>query len=157
MPFQRIAKNVLAVLVLGLCAGPALADLYRWVDPETGSVKFSSYPPPWYGDATKERGQPKVERIPAQSEGAPAPAQAGAEGEKAGAAAGPGLEALEARRNALLKEIAEGAGQSPELFKRRIQAYQAVADEMDKADPAGAQARAAEARALLENLARGAQ
>ncbi len=38
----------------------AAADLYRWVDPRTGSVKFSSAPPPWY---ETERG-PKVERIP---------------------------------------------------------------------------------------------
>ena len=42
----------------------AHADLYRWVDPETGSVKFSSYPPPWYGDEAMQRRAPKVERIP---------------------------------------------------------------------------------------------
>jgi hypothetical protein len=41
----------------------AVADLYRWVDPETGSVKFSSYPPPWYGDEAKQRNAPKVEVI----------------------------------------------------------------------------------------------
>jgi hypothetical protein len=45
-------------------SGPAAADLYRWVDPETGSIKFSSYPPPWYGDPAKERRAPKVEVIP---------------------------------------------------------------------------------------------
>ena len=45
-----------------------MADLYRWVDPETGSVKFSSYPPPWHGDAAKERRAPKVEHIPARRE-----------------------------------------------------------------------------------------
>ena len=45
-------------------AGAAAADLYRWIDPETGSVKFSSYPPPWYGDPAKERRAPKVEVIP---------------------------------------------------------------------------------------------
>ncbi len=44
-------------------ASPAAADLYRWVDPETGSVKFSSYPPPWFGDAEKQRRAPKVEVI----------------------------------------------------------------------------------------------
>ena len=49
-------------------ANPAAADLYRWVDPETGSVKFSSYPPPWYGDEAKQRRAPTVEVIaPARS------------------------------------------------------------------------------------------
>lgn len=45
-------------------AGAAAADLYRWVDPDTGSVKFSSYPPPWYGDPAKEKRAPKVQVIP---------------------------------------------------------------------------------------------
>jgi Domain of unknown function (DUF4124) len=155
MLFQKIPKKILAALVLGLFVRPALADLYRWADPETGSVKFSSYPPPWYGDAGKERGAPKVERIPAQPQGAPAPSEP--VGEKVGTEAAPRLEALEAQRKQLLRQIGEGAGQSPELFKRRVQAYQALSDEMDKADPAGARARAAQARALLEHLAKGAR
>ena len=50
-------------LLLFAVAHPAIAELYRWVDPETGSVKFSSYPPPWFGDAQKERRAPKVEVI----------------------------------------------------------------------------------------------
>jgi len=50
----------------------AAADLYRWIDPQSGSVKFSSAPPPWY---ETERG-PKVERIPYQG---PAARAAGAE------------------------------------------------------------------------------
>jgi hypothetical protein len=52
-------------MLLFIWAKPAAADLYRWVDPETGSVKFSSYPPPWYGDAAKQRRAPKVDLIPA--------------------------------------------------------------------------------------------
>ena len=57
----------LAMLIAALLwADPAAADLYRWVDPETGSVKFSSYPPPWYGDEAQERRAPKVEVIPAR-------------------------------------------------------------------------------------------
>ena len=51
-------------LLLAAIAIPAGADLYRWVDPDTGSVKFSSYPPPWFGDAAKERRAPRVEVIP---------------------------------------------------------------------------------------------
>lgn len=34
-----------ALLALLAVAAPAHADLYRWVDPETGSVKFSTLPP----------------------------------------------------------------------------------------------------------------
>jgi len=59
-------------LVLAVWATAAAADLYRWIDPESGSIKYSSYPPPWYGDAEQERRAPKVERIPARQDG-PAP------------------------------------------------------------------------------------
>jgi len=55
---------IASVMLLFIWANPAAADLYRWVDPETGSVKFSSYPPPWYGDAAKQRRAPKVEVVP---------------------------------------------------------------------------------------------
>ena len=64
-------KRVLFILLLVPCF--AYADLYRWVDPETGAVKFSSYPPPWLGDPERERGAPVVEVIP--SRGTPAPAK----------------------------------------------------------------------------------
>ena len=52
-------------LAVMIWAGAAAADLYRWVDPESGSVKFSSYPPPWYGDKAKQRRAPRVVLIPA--------------------------------------------------------------------------------------------
>jgi len=60
-------KLAIALALLAWAAqfsGPAAADLYRWVDPDTGSVKFSSYPPPWFGDPAMERRAPKVEVIP---------------------------------------------------------------------------------------------
>lgn len=57
----RIAVPI-AVLMC-LWAGSAAAQLYRWVDPETGSVKYSSYPPPWFNDAVKQPRTPKVEVI----------------------------------------------------------------------------------------------
>lgn len=77
----------LALLLL-LCAAPALADLYRWVDPQTGSVKFSSYPPPWYGDPALEKRAPRVEHIPAGREAPPVAPTAGLE-EKPGARSAP--------------------------------------------------------------------
>lgn len=61
--------RVLAFLVIAGWAAAAAADLYRWVDPETGSIKFSSYPPPWYGDEKLERRLPKVEHIPPRGPG----------------------------------------------------------------------------------------
>jgi hypothetical protein len=36
---------VRALALLLALAAPAHADLYRWVDPDTGSVKFSNLPP----------------------------------------------------------------------------------------------------------------
>lgn len=55
-------RFLIFVLIAG-CATSAAADLYRWVDPESGSIKFSNYPPPWYGDPARERRSPKVEVI----------------------------------------------------------------------------------------------
>ena len=43
-----------------LAAADAQAQLYRWVDPESGSVKLSNAPPPWYRD---ERPGPAVQVI----------------------------------------------------------------------------------------------
>ena len=64
-----------AVAFLILCSA-AHADLYRWVDPETGSVKISNTPPPWY----ERSGGPAVERVPyappAAKPGAETPASA---------------------------------------------------------------------------------
>lgn len=65
-------RPALAAAVLAW-AGAAAADLYRWVDPETGSVKFSNYPPPWYGDPARERRSPKVEVIPDRGAAKPEP------------------------------------------------------------------------------------
>jgi hypothetical protein len=86
-------RIVLALAVLLAWASPAVADLYRWVDPETGSVKFSSYPPPWFGGAPNPRA-PKVEvilptrtapafepRLDADREAAAAPAAAASRSE----------------------------------------------------------------------------
>src|SRR6185295_10879925 len=65
MPDKRTMRMRLVIVIAMLAwVAPAAADLYRWIDPETGSVKFSSYPPPWYGDEAKERRAPKVEVIP---------------------------------------------------------------------------------------------
>jgi len=64
---MRFAVAVAMLAWTAQFSGPAAADLYRWVDPETGSIKFSSYPPPWHGDPAQERRAPKVEVIPERS------------------------------------------------------------------------------------------
>jgi len=64
---MRFAVAVAMLAWAAQFSGPAAADLYRWVDPESGSIKFSSYPPPWFGDPAQERRAPKVEVIPDRS------------------------------------------------------------------------------------------
>ena len=64
---------MVAWLVAALTTPAAHADLYRWVDPHTGSVKFSSYPPPWFGDQALELNAPAVEVVVYRPPGAPKP------------------------------------------------------------------------------------
>ena len=116
-----------ALAFILLCSA-AHADLYRWVDPETGSVKFSNNPPPWY-----ERGSgPAVERVPYDAPRAQ-PALSGPTA----------IPELRARwREALL---ALSVQRSPENARALAQ----VAAELDKLDPAGARRRSEETAAVL--------
>jgi uncharacterized protein DUF4124 len=138
----------LAVLLAGLPA--AHADLYRWLDPASGSVKLSNYPPP--------AGRP-AEVVPYQGQAAavaPASVLAGS------AAARPAASALEQRWRTLLQGIAAlppdtdlrtaGAG-----LRRQLEAYQALAAELDRVDPAGASRRHEEQAGLFERLRKGLQ
>ena len=136
--------------------GVAHADLYRWLDPETGSVKYSSYPPPWYGDEAKQRRAPQVERIPAGSDPTKRPeAEAGGLQDTAR-----NLEVLEAQRKAMLQQMpaiaARGGSESgvPALQKQ-LEAFGAVSAQLDKLNPEGAAARRAEAEAVLQKLIKG--
>ena len=157
-------RLALAVAMLAL-AGAAAADLYRWVDPESGSVKFSSYPPPWYGDPEKERRAPKVEHLPAgygspQAVSEPDAAGKPAAQAPAAAALSFALSALEARRKAIMQLLAglpqrEDFARSGAGLQQHMLAYQAVAAEMDRLDPKGAAARRAEAQPLIDKLREG--
>jgi hypothetical protein len=144
---------LLTSLFLG---GVARADLYRWVDPDTGSVKYSSYPPPWYGDEAKQRGAPKVERIPAGSDRTAKP-EAAAGGPQDAAR---NFEVPEAQRKAMLQQMpaiaARGgtAGGVPALQKQ-LEAFAAVSEQLDKLNPEGAVARRVEAEAVLQKLIKG--
>ena len=145
----------LSLLMISFWSLPAFADLYRWIDPETGSVKFSSYPPPWYGDPEQERRAHKVEHIPERK-----PGPAAAPDSAPGGAPGTSLDALEARRKQVMQQLTVlptqqdfqrgGAG-----LKQHLDAYAAVSAEMDRLDPRGAETRRAEAQPLLEKLVQG--
>jgi len=129
-----------------LAALPARADLYRWIDPETGAIKYSSYPPPWMGDAERERRLPPVEVLRYTPRGAArAP-----EGDQA-------IAPLENRRRRLLQELLalpERRDRGPDEIQRQLQAYQLLAGELDRLDPRGAAARKAEDYEVMEKLRR---
>jgi hypothetical protein len=145
----------IAFLAMALTAFPAHADLYRWIDRETGSVKFSNTPPPWFGDPEKERVSPAVEVIQYREPGAPKPAPTV---EKPAAANQVG--ALEARWAELVKFFAalpattdfERAGAG---IRQQIQAYQALSAELDRLDPAGTARRRAQEQGIVETIRRG--
>lgn len=135
----------LAIALLLVVLPAANADLYRWVDPQTGSVKFSSSPPPWY---ETERG-PQVERIPYQG---PAARPSGAEKPAAGAST---LAALEARWRESLRTLAEAAEKGDlsaptEGTRRQLEVFQAIMAELDRLDPGGRERRRAAQLSLLQ-------
>jgi hypothetical protein len=125
---------------------PARADLYRWIDPETGAIKYSSYPPPWVGDAERERHLPPVEVLRHTPRGtARTP-----EGDKA-------IAPLEDRRRRLLQELLalpERKDRGPDEVQRQLQVYQQLAYELDRLDPQGAAARKAEDYEVIDRVRR---
>ncbi len=136
----------------------AAADLYRWVDPETGSVKFSSYPPPWYGDQAKQHRAPKVERIPTGRD--PAARADVAEGSAQDAAKS--YEALEAQRKAMLQQMPSiaargGSERGVPALQKHLEAFGALSEQIDRLNPEGAAARRTEAEAVLQKLIKGQQ
>ena len=127
------------LLAAALVSLPVHADLYRWVDPESGSVKYSSLPPPWYGEG---RG-PRVEVLATEKE-----KQAPAESTSA---------ALEARWRSYLQgfEAAAAGGdleRAARTMQAQLEAYQSALAELDRVDPAGKKRRQAEEALVLERL-----
>jgi hypothetical protein len=147
-------RSILSIAIL--VTTPAYADLYRWVDPQTGSVKFSSYPPPWFGQPALELNAPATEVVVYRPPGAPKPA---AEPAKPSVAASV-LAALETRLAGLTQFFSAlpsntdfsraGAG-----IQQQLEAYQAVAAELDRLDPAGAARRRQQEVGFMETLRRG--
>ena len=142
-------------MIACLAAVPAHADLYRWVDPQTGSVKFSSYPPPWFGDQALEQNAPATEVIVYQMPGAAKPAVP----VKPSAAASV-LAALEARLAGLAQFFSalpsnQDFSRAGSGIQQQLEAYQALRAELDRIDPAGAARRRAQEVGVIETLRRG--
>lgn len=122
-------------LVLLLLRSPAAhAELYRWVDPQSGSVKFSSVPPP--------ASQPGVQVVPYRGPAAPSKPVATS------------TAPLELRWRELLGEISAvpaSSGASPQL-QQRVQDFVALTSQLEQLDPAGAPLRRVEAQNVLQRL-----
>jgi hypothetical protein len=119
----------LLALALLLFSTAAHADLYRWVDPETGSVKLSSTPPPWF----ERSAGPKVEVIPYSAPGAKP------------AAADPAGSPM-ARWRELLLSV------SSQPSREGLQQLINLMNELDRVDPLGANRRRSELTALAQKL-----
>ena len=138
------------LLAIAFIAFAAHAELYRWVDRESGSVKFSNLPPPWLGDSKREHNAPAVEVIRSN------PAAQGQPG------APSALGALETHWRALVQFFStmpssvdfERAGAA---FQQHVEMYKAVSAELDRQDPAGAARRRAMAQeaGVLDRLRSG--
>jgi hypothetical protein len=131
------------LLALLFCVAlPAHADLYRWMDPESGSVKLSTQPPTDPGI----NAELVLFRHPAAPAANPKPA-------------GNAIAALEARWSELLKQLTGGKPQdlsrSGQGWQQQVEAYDAVRTELDRLDPAGAVRRRNEATTILERLKQG--
>lgn len=140
MPAVRLCLALVLIL-----PSVTYADLFRWIDPETGSPKFSNSPPPWYGDPLRERNAPAVEVLPFKEAGRPRSADP-VQGSSA-------VALLEARRRELL-----GALQRPDLqrgaqnLQWQLEGLQAVSAELDRLDPRGAAARRLEMQDAMNKL-----
>jgi hypothetical protein len=136
----------LLVFALALWSFCAHADLYRWVDRQTGSVKYSSTPPPWYGDPEKERASPPVEVIRYNAPGTAAKPTPQQESAKITAAT---IASMEARWRELTKFFASLPASTDfarpgEGLRPQIEAYQTLSRELDRLDPGGAERRRAQ-------------
>jgi hypothetical protein len=126
---------------------PAHADLYRWVEPQSGSVKYANSPPAWFGDPEREHRHPAVEVIRYE----PVPVTAA---KPATAESGPSvLAGLEARFASLL-QFFQSLPRSTDFdrtgaaLQQQAEVYKAVSAELDRIDPSGAARRRAAAQEL---------
>jgi hypothetical protein len=136
------------VLFLFLAAS-AHADLYRWVDPATGTVTYSNVPPA--DPRVSPQVVPYTGPLPPKAPPASAPPVA--------AAPTASVPALESEFNALYAELssvpAEEFRKASEALRRQMQTYEALRSQLDELDPTGAPRRAAASLALAERVRQG--
>jgi len=134
-----------ALLLFFCLVAPAHADLYRWIDPDTGSVKLSSLPP-------SESGI-NAEIVPYRAPASPKPPAAPAK------PAASLVQALQAKWSEILTQITGLSTQDfqrgGEGLKQHLEAYEAVRVELDRIDPAGAARRRAESDSLVDKVKQG--
>ena len=168
MPAVKIACCLLLA-----ASWPAHADLYRWVDAETGSVKFSNFPPSEAAAGKKPLqvevipyGTPRAAASPQQAAAlpvaavpvasAPAAAVAAAQPQAAQDLLGSLQERWRTLRNAFAvvppKADFDRAGGA---IQSQVEAYRTVAAELDRLDPAGAARRRQEEGGMFENFIKG--
>lgn len=131
----------------------AQADLYRWIDPASGSVKYSSQPPTDPGiqaDVVPYNAPPPPRPAPAK----PAPPTPAA----AAPVVSPAVAELEARWRSLAAQVtalppAELKSGSDRV-RQQLQALEAARVELDRLDPAGTSRRSAEMVAMMQRAAR---
>ena len=133
-------------------AFPVQADLYRWIDPQSGSVKYSSVPPPWLGDPEREARSPRVEVISVRPAGARVPADNPAAPRPAAS--------LEVSWRAMLRELSllpqrADLDRSGVAIQQQLRAYETLRAELDRTDPPGAARRRAEESSVMEQIKRG--
>src|SRR5213075_2292276 len=134
-----------ALLLLLCLAAPAHADLYRWIDPETGSVKLSSVPPSDSGVS--------AEVVSYRAPAVPKPSATAAVSRAST------TQVLETRWSELMTKL---TGLTPQDFQRggeglkqHMEAYEAVRAELDRLDPAGVARRNAESTTVIDRLRQG--
>jgi hypothetical protein len=150
---RTVLVGVLAAVLMGL-APDAAAELYRWRDPQTGSIKYSSYPPPWFGDEAREANAPKVEVLSGPQAGGK---DGGKPADEMAEKVAEVIHFMEQRREQLLARMTlarASAGFDPATptFQADLQAYRTVSRELDKFDPRGTAARRRADASVFENL-----
>ena len=141
------------LLVLAWSAVHAHADLYRWVDPGSGSVKYSNIPPPWFGDPEKQRSAPPVEVIRERKPQAPRKPAAPREGAAALESTVVALEARWAELGKFLASLPPTADlRADPAVRQQVETYQVLGAELDRIDPAGAARRRAHEASLKAGL-----
>lgn len=137
----------IAFLLLFFCQ-VANADMYRWVDPETGAVKFSNLPP-------QERPGVRVEVLRYQGAQPPPPIA------PAPPAATEGFQVteLEARWRFALRRLAQaleqpGVDRSNPRLQDLLRNVEVANLELDKIDPNGAAARKRDLQGTMQRIRR---